>query len=430
MRQSTNTLTHSHNQAFLNLFVAVGYFVGAGDHEVGGVFVQVAGHDVWYIAQGVLFFVVEVSHEEEADLVLAHEVKQFVVLLFGQVGGGGGAVVVGGAEEAGVGGYHHVAVFVAVLQQLAQPLQLATAVGSVAAVEEDEEVFGTPHSLHGDGVGGGVEILLEVLLTVEIDVVVADGDETGVRSRVATHQAVQLTEGTGAAFVGYVAVDDAEEALGVGSFGTQKTLHAVGVALEVDVGTDVDAVLVGGTGDDGGGVLVVPFEPLGYTVLGMGAMGEEHAGDVEAVAGSKCQCGCEDEEVLRFHVMGFLKGSYCAKVEKPTVVGGCEVERAYGVDAYFGIEMCVLRQLVEGFGTEEPVGHTLDDKVVVIAPADADIPLPGNELVVPPAFDGKHDVHGFEDGALAAVAALDEFSNISVAETEMEVEMPGMPSHL
>ena len=117
-------------------------------------------------------------------------------------------------------------------------------------------------------------------------------------------------------------------------------------------------------------------------------------------------------------------------MEKPTVVGGCEVERAYGVDAYFGIEMCVLRQLVEGFGTEEPVGHTLDDKVVVIAPAEADIPLPGNELVVPPAFDGKHDVHGFEDGALAAVAALDEFSNISVAETEMEVEMPGMPSHL
>ena len=41
-----------------------------------------------------LLFVVEMSHEEEADVVAAHEVDEFVVFLFGQVGGGGGAVVV------------------------------------------------------------------------------------------------------------------------------------------------------------------------------------------------------------------------------------------------------------------------------------------------------------------------------------------------
>ena len=37
---------------------------------------------------------VEMPHEEEADVVAAHEVDEFVVFLFGQVGSGGGAVVI------------------------------------------------------------------------------------------------------------------------------------------------------------------------------------------------------------------------------------------------------------------------------------------------------------------------------------------------
>ena len=115
-------------------------------------------------------------------------------------------------------------------------------------------------------------------------------------------QTVEQTEGSRAAFVGDVAVDDAEEAVGVGVFVLQESADTVGGAFEVDVGADVDVVLVGGTGDDGGGVLVVPFEPLGYTVFGVGAAGKEHAGNVEAVAGGECQHGGEDEKGLRFHV--------------------------------------------------------------------------------------------------------------------------------
>ena len=125
-----------------------------------------------------------------------------------------------------------------------------------------------------------------------------------------------------------------------------------------------------------------------------------------------------------------LEGSYGSKMEKPAVVGGGEVERADGVDAHFGIEMCVLRQQVEGFGTEEPVGHTLDDEVVVVAPAEADVPLLRGEAVVPPAFGGEHDVHGFEDGAGAAIAALDEIGDVAVAEAEVEVEVTSVPPYL
>ena len=239
MSSSINELTHSRINTFLKkIFVAVGDFVGTTHYEVGGRvvrLVEVVGHDVGDPAKGVLLLVVEMTHEEEADVVGAHQVKKFVVLLLGQVGSGSSAVVVAGAEQAGVGVHHHVAVLVAVLQEVAEPLQLSASMGGVAAVEEDEEVFGTAHGLHGDGVGGGVEVLLEVLLTVEIDVVVADGDETGVRSRVATHQAVQLTEGAWAALVGDVAVDDAEKALRVSTLGAEETLDAVGVALQMDV---------------------------------------------------------------------------------------------------------------------------------------------------------------------------------------------------
>ena len=117
-------------------------------------------------------------------------------------------------------------------------------------------------------------------------------------------------------------------------------------------------------------------------------------------------------------------------MEKPAVVGGGEVERADGMDAHFGVEVGVVGQAVEGFGAEEPVGHALDDEVVVVAPAEAYVPLVGKEAVVPPAFGGKQDVHGLEDGALSAVAALDEFGDIAVAEAEAEDDVACVPTHL
>ena len=125
----------------------------------------------------------EMAHEEKADMVAAHEVDEFVVFLFRQVGGGSGTVVVAGAEEAGVGADHYVAVVVAVLKHFTQPLQLPIPMSGIAAVEEDEEVFGSTNGLHSDGVGGCVEVLLEMLLAVEVDVVVANGDEAGVCGR-------------------------------------------------------------------------------------------------------------------------------------------------------------------------------------------------------------------------------------------------------
>ena len=200
---------------------------------------------------------------------------------------------------------HYVAVFVAVLQHLAQPFKLSAPMGGIAAIEEDEEVFGAADGLHGDGVGGGVEILLVVLLAVEIDVVVAEGDETGVSGLGQPEEAVELAERPRAALVGYVAVDDTEEAEGVGVFVAQELLHAADVAFKMDIGAYVDVVLVGYIGNDHGRVLVVPFEPLCHAVFGVGAAGKEHARHIEAVAGGESQSG-EEDEISRFHWLWVL----------------------------------------------------------------------------------------------------------------------------
>ena len=49
---------------------------------------------------------------------------------------------------------------------------------------------------------------------------------------------------------------------------------------------------------------------------------------------------------------------------------------------------------------------------------------------MPPAFGGKHDIHGLEDGAHAPVASLDKFGHVAVAEAEVQVYVAGVPSKL
>ena len=108
---------------------------------------------------------------------------------------------------------------------------------------------------------------------------------------------VEQAVGLRSALVGEVAIDDTEQAVGVGILMLQESFYAAEVAFYVDVGADVDVVLVGGVGDDNGWMLVIPFEPLGHAVFGVGAAGEEHAGYVETVARGECQRGGKYEKV-------------------------------------------------------------------------------------------------------------------------------------
>ena len=109
---------------------------------------------------------------------------------------------------------------------------------------------------------------------------------------------------------------------------------------------------------------------------------------------------------------------------KPAVVGGREVERANGMDAHFGNNAPVAINPIEALEAEKPVGHTFDDKIVVVAPTYAHVPLAGLRPhavgIMQPSLGGEHHVHRFEHCAHAPVAALHQFGHIAVAETEMQ----------
>ena len=256
----------------MQVAVTVVYIVGKGNDKIGWCvvcFVQIVGHHIRHIAYNMLLLVVEMAHQEETYIVTLHQVEKLVVFLLGQIGGGGGAIVIAGSEEAGVGIDHHVAVVGAVLQHLLEPLELAAAVGGVAAIEEDEEVAGSPYGLNRNGIGGRMERQMQ--------------------------QAVEQPEGSRATLVGEVAIDDGKKSGGVSILGLQETLHPSHRIGEMDIGADIYIVVVGGTGDEGLAVKVVPFEPLGHAVLGVCAAGEKHALNIKAVARCDNQHRCKND---------------------------------------------------------------------------------------------------------------------------------------
>ena len=115
---------------------------------------------------------------------------------------------------------------------------------------------------------------------------------------------------------------------------------------------------------------------------------------------------------------------------EPAVVAGSQIEGADWMDAGLDVEHRVVGQEIPAFGTEEPVGHALNDKIVVVAPAQPDVPLAGQGLVTPPAFGGEHDVHGLKDRGFTPVGALHQRSEIAIAKAKVKSRMAGIPTQL
>ena len=197
-----------------------------------------------------------------------------------------------------MGAYHHIPVLATVTQHLLQPDQLPPAMGSVAAVEEHKQVLCPAHSLHRHRIGRGVKIFLIVLLAVEINIVVADDDKTGVLSRPGhvvirpgqTQQAVHHTERGLPPHVGNVTAHNAEHCPGVGILGIQEIHYPWGRIGDVDVGSDIYSVLVRYARQHCSGVLFIPCQPLLHTVFGVGATGEKHTLHVQPVATCRGHC--------------------------------------------------------------------------------------------------------------------------------------------
>ncbi len=167
----------------LQLFIRISDLLPDRHHQITWchlIFIEVVGHHILHTAELTLLAHVEVTHDDHLNIVVAHQVHEGILLVLWQIGCRRGGVIIRGAEQPVVADDKTVAVVLAMRELLLQPFQLALAMGAVARIQEDEQILKTANSLHGHRVGRGVEILLEKRGAIEVNVVVANNQETRV----------------------------------------------------------------------------------------------------------------------------------------------------------------------------------------------------------------------------------------------------------
>ena len=175
-----------------------------------------------------------------------------------------------------------------------KPVELTAAVCAISRIQEKEQILVSTACLHGDSVGGGMEILLEILGAVEIHVVVSNDKEArfvGDLSRfVVTERIVCHPEASFSALVNHVAGMDGKYRVGIVSHDRNvlvqtvvSTLWQNAVTLRiVRVGTRIETVFIGNIFDDRHSVLGVPVEPVGHPFFGVAAV-DHHSQYVKTI---------------------------------------------------------------------------------------------------------------------------------------------------
>ena len=112
---------------------------------------------------------------------------------------------------------------------------------TVAGIQENEKVLITGDGIHRDGIGGSVEILFEILGTIEIHIMVANNEEAwlvvdlgvGVVAKCRFSHA----ESSFPAFVDHVAGMDGKDGVGVVAHRSDVLVESVVLALRDDAVT-------------------------------------------------------------------------------------------------------------------------------------------------------------------------------------------------
>ena len=211
-----------------------------------------------------------------------------------------------------------VTVVVAMRKLLLQPFQLTLAMGAVARIQEDEQIFVSTDGIHRYSIGRGVEILLEERSAVEVHIMVTHDQETWVVfcliHGIVTQSVVSHSETCFAALVDHVTGMDGKDGLRVVALGGDVFVEAVFLALWHDavtlgivrVGAGIDMVLVRCVIDNGFTVLGVVVEPVGHALFGVAPV-DDHASNVKTVAAcSKDRGCCDDKYKVFFHDVQFL----------------------------------------------------------------------------------------------------------------------------
>lgn len=162
-----------------------------------------------------------------------------------------------------------------------------------------------------------MEVLFEVVGAVEIDIMIAQYEETGVgfglRYGVVTQSGSRHPEAGLAALVHHIAGMNGENGFRVVALGSDILVKAVVFALWhnaislriMRVGAGIDMILVGCILNDGHPMLIVVVNPICDPGLSIAAV-DEHTGNIQTVAACGHDCGCGNyNKVLSFHCFQF-----------------------------------------------------------------------------------------------------------------------------
>ena len=245
--------------------------IAAGADKVARI-VAVVAHggddDVGYIAIMQHFLIVVVPLQIEIDVILLHQIGDFVSLFERHFTRWEGGIVV--FEEIGVRGYNAVAILIAFCgEQCSEPVVLRSAKRAISRIENDEKIL-LRRRAHRKPIGGRVKIVAIVVPLLKIEVVVANGGKNGVvallRERIETERWRKDMERI--FFVHTIAIDDAKIGGRIVAQRTNPLREVLRGLLGMHVAAHIKSVRIHRHANHGAIVLIVPRERLRHALIG------------------------------------------------------------------------------------------------------------------------------------------------------------------
>ncbi len=263
-------------------------FIAAGADKVARI-VAVVAHsgddDVGYIAIMQHLLIVIVPLQIEIDVVLLHQIGDFVGLFERHFTRWEGGIIV--FEEICVRGYNAVAIMIAFRgKQRCKPVVLRSAERAISRVENDEKIL-LRRRAHRKPIGGRVKIVAIVVPLLKIEIVVANSGENGVvallRKRIETERWCKDMERI--FFVHTIAIDDAKIGSRIVAQRTNPLREVLRGLLGMHVAAHIESVRISRHANHGAVVLVVPRERLRHALIGGVARGRNKTEPIDITRG-------------------------------------------------------------------------------------------------------------------------------------------------
>lgn len=99
-------------------------------------FIQIVSHNVGNAIELTLLASMEMSHDNQRNIVITHQIHEIILLIFRKIGRRCRCVIVTRAEQPIVTYDNAIAIFVAMREFFLEPIQLTLAMGAIAGIQK------------------------------------------------------------------------------------------------------------------------------------------------------------------------------------------------------------------------------------------------------------------------------------------------------